>query len=268
MNDRDYRRISGTPKSTAPLYTIQKIDYVKKKNVDYDVTICIPSYNRYEKIYRLINQFFTQETKYTFKIILLNDGSDDMLYDTLSDSFQEIIYIKNDRPNGKMLHWYSYNQLWLNLRNIKCHAVLQMDDDFIISNNFLNTIVDLFFKKKEENGNIMAIAPHLWSFKENNVENWWKRTDFVDGIALIDIDIIDNLNYELHAPNHQILKKCGTSAMAWSQISIGIKNYHGIVLRTKDSLVYHDGNDDSKLHSEHRKEEKNGIYTQRYIENI
>jgi hypothetical protein len=240
--------------------------YQKKAFVDYDVVICIPSHERYDKVRRMILQFHEQPTKYTFKIVLLNDGSQDIQYDSLVSEFPNIFYLKNQMPNGKILHWYCYNQLWEFLRDIQCHAVLQMDDDFILSDNFLNTIVDLFFQEKEKDNKMMAIAPHTWSFKRYvEFERWWQRKDFVDGIALIDSFVIQQIKYKLKPVDVSAVSKPGTPVRAWSQISDAIKYIHGWIFRTENSLVYHDGNDDSKLHGNVRKGGKGGVYTQKYI---
>jgi len=240
--------------------------YKKKEFVDYDVVICIPSYDRYKKVKKLISQFYEQQTKYSFKIIILNDGSKSKLYDSLNKIFPDITYLKNDKPNGKVLHWYCYNQMWEHLKDIKCHAVLQTDDDFILSENFLDTITDLFFDEKEKNNRVMAIAPHLWSFNATSeYEGWWKRSDFVDGIALIDIAVIEEMNYELQPVNVENVSKPGVPVGAWSQIAVEIKKMKNIIHQTPVSLVYHDGNDDSKLHGDVRNNGKGGVYTRKYI---
>lgn len=244
----------------------QESAYRRKDFVDYDVVICIPSYNRYKKVKRLIKQFYEQSTKYSFRIVLLNDGSTNVWYDILPQKFPEIIYLKNETPNGKVLHWYCYNQMWNKIRDIKCHVILQMDDDFILSDNFLDTIVDLFFQKKSENDKIMAISPHKWSFRQHaDFESWWQRKDFVDGIALIDDAVIKEMDYKMKPVNIQEVSKPGTPVRAWTQISDAIKKMGGIIFRTEFSLVYHDGNDDSKLHGDVRKDGKKGVYTQKYI---
>lgn len=279
MNNRDISRSSEVPfVDTSSIdrrarrninvnsnQDINNITYYKKVWVDYDIVIAIPSFNRYDKIVRLLKQFYNQKTKYSFKIILLNDGSTDDRYDKIINNFPDIIYLKNDKPNGKAMHWYCYNQMWAHLIKYKCHAVLQMDDDFILSDLFLDNIIDLFFNKKEENGNIMAIAPHLWSFKKVCEEGWWRRNDFVDGIALIDIDVIEQMNYVLKPVNSVEVMKSGATVRVWSQISEGIIKNKCIIYRTDKSLVYHDGNDDSKLHGDVRKDNKGGVYTQKYI---
>lgn len=281
MNDRDLRRFN----KVSPKPDISKLSrderrvgnygklsehvYVKNDNVNYDVVVCIPSHNRYDKLKRIIEQLINSNSKYSYLMVILNDGSSDERYDTLTTEFPGICYLKNDLANGKVLHWYCYNQLWKILRTVTSHVVLQMDDDFILCENFLDKIVDMFFEKKKENVKIMAISPHLWSFKEkSDYELWWKRTDFVDGIALIDYNVIKFIDFELQPVDVNEVIKPGVPVKAWPQISKGIKDYGGIIFRTSESLVYHDGNDDSKLHSDIRKDNLNGVYTQKYIGKI
>jgi len=273
VNDRTRMRIGdNTVKNNVNIdYQVNKLienNYKKKIFVDYDIVICIPSYDRYEKVKRLITQFYEQLTKYTFKIILLNDGSDDRQYDELYKLFPEIIYIKNEKPNGKILHWYCYSQMWEYLKNIECYTVLQMDDDFIICDNFLDTVTDIYFNEKLKNNNVLAIAPHLWSFnKISRHEIWWKSKNFVDGIAMIDDNVIKYMNYEMKIVDAIAISKVGAPVRAWTQISDAIKNIGGIVHRTENSLVYHDGNEDSKLHVGVRGNGK-GVFTQKIIESL
>ena len=239
--------------------------YHKKLVVDYDVVICIPSHNRYQKVKRMITQLYEQQTKYIFKIIILNDGSSSRWYDKIPKDFPDITYLKNEKPNGKAMHWYCYNQLWEELKNIDCHAVLQTDDDFILSDNFLDTIIDMFFDLKEKDSAWMAVSPHLWSFNKNsNFETWWNQTDFVDGIALIDDMIIKNMGYGMQRVDAEAVSKAGVPVRAWTQIGDAINKIGGNIHRTENSLVYHDGNEDSKLHGDVRSAEK-GVFTQKYI---
>ena len=245
---------------------IKNKTYKKRIDVDYDIAICIPSYNRYEKICRLLNQFYNQDTKYTFIVVLLNDGSDDKRYDELEKRFNRFIYIKNDKPNGKLNHWYCYNQMWNEIRKYNLHAVLQMDDDFILCNNFLNKIVDEFFKQKNIDGNIMGISPHTYSFnKYSKNESFWYNKTFVDGISLLDVDVLKYMNYQMIFPGINAGKR-GTTAGTWHQINDTVKKMGGYYYRTEKSLVFHDGNNDSKLHGGLRKIKK--IYTQKMCDSL
>jgi len=243
-------------------------NYIKKSVVDYDLVICIPSHNRFDKANRLINQFNSQKTKYTFKIILLNDGSNDKRYDIYESDYPNLVYLKNNIPNGKVKHWYCYNQLWEYLKKIETHCVLQTDDDFILCDGFIDKIVDLYFENKNRDGSVVAIAPHLWSFdKVSEYEYWWK-TNHVDGIVLLDYNVIKFMGYGMQPVDANIVKKTGETVRTWNQIKSGITNIGGKVYRTDVSLVYHDGNNDSKLHSDHRKNGKSGVYTQKFIGKI
>jgi hypothetical protein len=143
-----------------------------------------------------------------------------------------------------------------------------MDDDFILCDDFLNTIVDLYFEKKEEDNKILAIAPHLWSTEKNptyDAKLWKSRKTFIDGIGLIDSEVIKYMNYKMKSIDIKILSVDGSSAFAWTQIGTTIKNMGGIVYRNDKSYVYHDGNDESKLHPNHRNKEGNKLYTVNFI---
>lgn len=238
--------------------------YIKRESVDYDFVITIPSHGRYEKVRRMIAQYYEQANKYSIKIILLNDGSTDERYDTLPEEFPDLIYLKNDEPNGKINHWYCYNQMWEYVKEIDCHAILQTDDDFILSDDFLTKIGDMYFNEKKKYNGILAIAPHLWSFKEYSEYEWhWTTTDFMDGIALIDVDVIKKMDYQMTMVDADIVRKSGEPVRTWSQINNTISEMKGMIKKTDESLVYHDGNDESKLHTDARI--GGGVYTQKYI---
>ncbi len=281
MGVRDKLRASMSPPKPLPVdlvsrneirtgrkHVIKPKPYHKKLYVDYDVIICIPSHERYEKVKNLIYQFNEQPTKYTFKIILLNDGSNDESYDELNKEFPNIIYLKNNKPNGKLLHWYCYNQMWKHIKNIECHAVLQMDDDFILCDDFLDTIIDIYFEQKAIDDNIRGISPHTWSFKNNEIkyESWWDDENFVDGISLLDVEIIKKMNYEMQ-PVDKIVENAGVPVRTWTQINKMVIELGGYYYRTPESLVYHNGNNDSKLHSNIRINGK-GVFTQRLCESL
>jgi hypothetical protein len=241
---------------------IFRIPYEKKVFVDYDVVICIPTYDRYDKVMRMINQFYSQKTKYTFKIILLNDGSGDNRYDKIVNDFPELIYIKNDTSNGLEKHWQNYNQMWEHIKKIECHAILDMDDDFILCDKFLTKVLNVFFREKEKNNCILAIAPHTWSFdRVSSIYNFPKNS--IDGIGLFDAKFITALNYQLN-PIYFKNARIGNSAGVWGQITKILNNNNYFVYRTEYSLVWHDGNEDSKLHGEFRKNK--AIYTQNFID--
>lgn len=263
---RDEMRIGIKPSNDkniiATIGDIFRVPYNKKVYVDYDVVICIPSHERYEKIHRMLNQFYSQKTKYSFKVIVLNDGSSDVRYDMLDEIFPEIIYIKNEISNGLSRHWYCYNQMWEYLKNIESHVVLNMDDDFILCDNFLNKTLDIFFREKKRNNRVLAIAPHTWSF-DLTTSIYDFPENKIDGIGLFDFNFIVALKFQLN-PVHFKNICLGNSAGVWKQITNILNDNNYYVFRTEYSYVWHDGNDDSKLHGSFRK--MKAIYTQNFID--
>lgn len=236
---------------------------LKKSDVDCDIIICIPSHNRYNKIKHLLTQFYSQPTKYSFKIVLLNDGSDEIKYDSIPKKFKDLIYIKNPTPNGKALHWACYSQMWSVVKHLKFSYLLQMDDDFILCDNFLDKIVEHLILASQLDSRVIGIAPHLWSFSnynENIEESWWKNNNSIDGIGLFHSSILKDLNYSLQ-PVSSTVSKIGHSVQVWNQFRTYSERNNKIFARTSTSLVFHDGNDDSQLHTNFRNKKK--IYSQR-----
>ena len=98
-------------------------DYVKPESVDYDALIYISSYDRYEKLEQILNQLFSQETKYTFKVIVMNDGSTDKRYQYLKNKFPEIIYLRNKVNGGKESYWKRVNSIFREVKKYETHEI-------------------------------------------------------------------------------------------------------------------------------------------------
>lgn len=244
------------------------LEYQKKIDVDYDVVFCVSSYNRYEKIERILTQIFSQETKYTFKFILLNDGSTEPEYDNLKYLFPDIIYIKNEIAGGKLNYWKTINKMWKVAEDINTHAIIQLDDDFILCKNFLNTLLDKFFEIKEINNDYVALTFHLYNFSETKpIEEFWfnEREVFVDGGMLLDVQFMKMFNYELDEIEERVKKNGIIASFTWIRVSELLRKFRLKVFRFPYSLVFHDGNEDSKLHPVVRINKK--IYTKNFIDN-
>lgn len=234
-------------------YNSLKVDgYVKKTDVDYDVIICVSSFNRFDKVNKLLSMFYTQDSNYSYKVILLDDNSTDDRYMELKEIYPNIEYYKNNKNNGRKLYWYTVTQLWQYAKNYKSNTILMIDDDFLLCDNFLNTICDLFYYIKNENNNVVGIAPHLHSYMLYISQmDWWFNTYSVDGVCLFDRNFIESFNYQLEIVSDDELK-AEAHAHGWSQIQKRIKLENKMVYKTKYSLVYHDGNDESRLGGENK----------------
>jgi len=272
MSDRDKLRNFGTTNIVEDIaYPIKNFGkYVPNENVDCDVIIYIASINRFEKVHRLLTQLFTQETKYTFKVILMNDGSDGDDYQTLSESFPELIYLENEVSGGKAKYWQTTNTMWAEANKYKTHALIQIDDDFILCKNFLNIIMDKFFTIKNSNNSYMAIRYH-YGHKDSKAvfpPEFWDHTErfqSLDGGCLFDTQFMKLIEYKIPPVDPNIFKGKHADSRVWYTLNKLVKELGILVYTTRKSLALHDGNDVSMMHSQSRY--NNGIYTKYFIDN-
>lgn len=240
--------------------------YIKQENVDFDVIICISSFNRYNKINLILEQLFNQKTKYNFKIIFFNDGSTEEKYEEIKYKYPDIIYLKNEKNSGKVNYWKTVNNMWKKAKEFKTHTILQLDDDFILCDNFLDILLDKFFEIKELDNSYMVYSFHLYNFsKTEPIDEIWFDENYIniDGGILFDSQFMNYINYELDLIELRV-KNNSQSSFTWTRIREKIIEFKCRIFRFKNSLVWHNGNDDSKLHPNVRKIKR--IYTKNFID--
>ena len=240
-------------------------EFKKRVDVEFDVVFCVSSYNRLKKVERILSQLFSQKTKYTFKFILMNDGSTERKYAGLKRKYPEIIYMKNRDSGGKVDYWKTINALWQEAAKFSTYGIVQLDDDFILCDNFLDTLLDKFFEIKEESNDYMVFHFHLYNFdKDKPLEPFWfdENEIFVDGGMLLDVQFLERMNYELDNIADRVTPK--TSSYVWVRLKERLLEFKMKIYRHRKSLVWHDGNDDSKLHPNIRSKKR--VYTKNYID--
>lgn len=241
-------------------------EYYPKENVDYDCIIIISSFERYNKLRNILEQLFSQETKYTFKVIILNDGSEDKNYNTLQNEFTKIEYYENATNNGKDSYWKSINFLLKKAKQYKTHSIIQMDDDFILCKSFIDLLMDKFFEVKYEDNKYMAIRYHVGKLDTNYVNedyfDYTKRFQGVDGGTLFDTQFLDIIDYKI-ANLKDVNKNAGSGV--WGYFNDIIKQLSVLVYTLRESLAFHNDEHQSKMHPDVRKKRK--LYTINFIEN-
>jgi glycosyltransferase involved in cell wall biosynthesis len=226
-----------------------------------DIVICITSYNRYDNLKSLINQILTQQTKYNYHILLINDGSTDYRYNYFFDYSKKLTYVNKIKNGGKNGYYQTINDIWKLIPDYNPEFVIQSDDDFILCPDFIDTLVDEFKSIRFNNHNLLSLCPHLYSFNKNSQsEKFWSDNYTVDGINIMTIDVLKHMGYKLKSPGD--VSKSGVSVGVWQQIVKSVKELGGIAKRMDRSLVYHDNTGGSMMHGDFRKVKM--IYTQRF----
>lgn len=233
----------------------------------YNAVITISSNNRYEKINDLLNQVFTQTTKYEFLVIILNDNSNDERYNTLKNDYEEIVYVSNSTGGKKETYYLAINQLWNELSKYDYDVNIQLDDDFILCENFLNIALDGYYEMKKKSSKYMAFSLHLYSFNKFKPlgEDWFdENKHFVDGGTMYSKELMEKIDYKLNNIKDRVKVSGHFSSFCWIRMKEYIEEYGYKVYRFRNSLVKHNGNDDSRLHPIIRNVKK--IYTKNFID--
>lgn len=242
----------GTPEVNMHVNTAQfNKPYEKKINVDYDAVIIIASYNRFEKLCRILKQLHKQKTQYNIKIIVYNDGSTDIKYNKLQKKFPKIDYINNEINNGKYGYWKTITTLFKKSSEYISHVVIQIDDDFLLCDKFIDKLVNKFFEGKAINNKNVAIYYHLPMV--SGIRNGWGMVNWIDGGALFDAEFLHEINYSVDKISESRWKiSPEISSGVWKQISEKIDKNGLLTYKLEYSLANHDGNDDSKMNTAQR----------------
>lgn len=205
-------------------------------NKDLKFTFIIPSYNRYDKLTNLLDQISKYDNT---SVIVFNDASNDVRYKSLGNTYNNLTIIHNTKNNGKELYLNTVNTLINNVEKTDTDYVIMLADDFIICNNFTNILTNIV--NEYSIINIFSIHQTNWGF------HGWIDGAFVcskSGLSVI--------------KNNLTTTKVGGKGMS-TGVWRGITQYfnknttNGYKLITLNySLTQHDGNEDSKLHPEHR----------------
>lgn len=226
-------------------------DYYKKSYVDYDVIVIISSYNRYDSLINILTQLHKEKTKYKIKIIVLNDGST-MDYDL--SNFNDVIILNNDVNYGKKLYWKSVNKLFNESSKYSSHCVIQIDDDFILTDKFITKTINKFFYVKNISNKYVAIRYHTSIDDKKNKNRWGFGNNWIDGGTIFDINFLKVINFNIdEIPLKRWESNPMISSGVWWKISKIINDSNLLVFETTKSFAKHDGNEISMMNYEIRK---------------
>ena len=213
-----------------------KIDVlnIKSEDIDYDVVIIIPSKDRYDYLVNILNKL-NEPSKYTYKIIILNDASNDKRYENLKE-FENLTYLKNETNLGKHGYWITINKLLSESWKYLFRFLLQIDDDFELCDDFLDKVVDEFIKNKTENKKIVSLDYRLMNGGID--ERWGCGINWVDGGGLYDYNFLNTINFKIDTIYKDRWKKNPTiSSGVWAQVSKKINSLNLKVYKTKEPFI-------------------------------
>jgi glycosyltransferase involved in cell wall biosynthesis len=236
--------------------------FYRKKYVDYDAIIIISSYNRYDSLINILNQLDNEKTKYSVKIIVLNDGSTSD-YDLIN--YDNITVLNNEFNYGKKLYWKSINKLFNEASKYSSHCVIQIDDDFILTNNFITKSLNKFFYVKNISNKNVAIRYHTSTNDKKNENRWGFGNNWIDGGGIYDSNFLNLINNKI---DEIPLKRWDINPMissgVWWKLSKFINDNDLSIFETTKSFAKHNGNAVSMMNNKLRI--NNPINTMNYDE--
>ena len=197
-------------------------------------TFLITTYNRYDKLTNLLKQI----SQYDVNVLVLDDGSDDLRYDTISKDFN-VTHVKHNKNWGRLNYHNTIKEL-LSLGLVgNSDYYVKLVDDFILCDDFIDKIDSVVGINKIIN--IFSIHTKMWGFN-----------GYIDGTFVCDKKSLKEIIK--YIPNKTITD-VGRGTGVWELVTkmIHYKNKSKIH-NLNYSLVQHVGNDDSKLHPKHRLE--------------
>lgn len=204
-----------------------------------DYLYLITTYNRYDTLTNLLNSILNLD--HTKKIIVVDDYSTDNRYENLKDFHQDVIYYKTEQNNGKLNYWKTVNLLYQSAKEINFKYGITLPDDVKLIDNFGvilekykgDKIIRLFTQE--------TAGTHNWGYK------YW-----VDCAFISKYEFFRDLNFTI---NEIILKDdYKISSGVGKQLTVRLNELKYEVVDI-GSLVFHLGNDNSKMHPKLRLEQ-------------
>jgi len=123
------------------------------------VSIVIPTYNRKEKLIRLINSILQSEyPQDKLEIIVVDDASTDGTYEEIKARFQGIKIIRNEE---KLLTAGSRN---VGIKNANGRYIFLIDDDNVVDENCITELVKVMI----DNPQVGIVGPIMYYYKQPN----------------------------------------------------------------------------------------------------
>ncbi len=238
--DRNNRRCNiNNLQETSLNIKIEKNNNFKDKFVG----VIISSYNRYEKLINIIDKILFENEK--IEINIVDDGSTDERYLNLNNIYPSLNIIKNEYNYGKEEYWKTINKLFSVCKERQYDYIIQIDDDFILCDNFVEKVIG------EIEGTKFSCFHYQYGGDE--VDRWGYGDNWVDGGILFKYDFLKKINFNIK-PISKLRWRFdkNISSGVWHQLSKQINTNNLKVLKTKKSYVIHDGNEDSKMNKQIR----------------
>ena len=220
----------------------------KNKKEKIDFFIGIPTYNRKKLLENLLSQIDNEKFEGKYKIVVVDDNSachEENKANVLGIKNAEIY--KNKTNNGKFKYWDTFNQMLNYSKKYDFNHFIQIDDDFLLCEDFLQHMK--YLSRKNPKKFIKYIRD-----KSSDTGKRWGLNKWVDGGTMIPYSFLQTINFKIHEiPISRWKINPDLSSGVWHQISLKLNKYGYDVIHTDISYAKHLGFKESKMNERLRK---------------
>lgn len=215
----------------------------------FDFIIISATYKRNDMLKQILDKINSQQTNYSYKIIILNDGNNIEEFNATFNTINNIEILHNEKNNGKYYYWKSVDKLLKAAKNFNFKYLIQLDDDHDPTEDFLNSAEDFF------NENNTAKILKMVVNKDYDKKRW-NLIDWVDGGSIYKKEVFDIIGYNIkEIPLTRWKNNNNLGSGVWQQVSERINKKNINVFIPKKSFANHLGYKDSIMNTELRKKE-------------
>jgi hypothetical protein len=253
-NINSLNRVSNNPSEISGNAIVKSL----KHNIDikkdyYDFIVITSSYKRNEMLKGILEKITTQQTDYSYKIIVLNDGNNIQEFNEIFNNFENITILHNEKNNGKFYYWKTITTLLKEVDKFNYKYLIQLDDDHDPVDTFLNKIHSHFKSNGEKS--ILKMVVNI-----NYNQKRWGYSHWVDGGSVYPKFVFDDIGYYINEINMNRWKNNShLGSGVWQQVSQRINSKKIKVFIADKSFANHLGYKDSVMNTEERK--KNNLKT-------
>jgi hypothetical protein len=246
-NINSLNRVSNNPSEISGNAIVKSL----KHNIDikkdyFDFIIITSTYKRNEMLKGILEKITTQQTDYSYKIIVLNDGNNIQEFNEIFNNFENITILHNEKNNGRFYYWKTITTLLKESNKYNFKYLIQLDDDFDITTELFNKLMSLNIKNNE------ILKLHLDN--SSNSKRWGMKK-WVDGGTLYTIDFLKKIDFTISEIGLNRWKSDPKkSSGVWEQVSRKANAYNYNILTPNISYFYHLGYNNSEMNKELRKE--------------
>jgi hypothetical protein len=222
----------------------EKFNFSERKK---QIHIAIPTYNRPHLLLRLLKQLQTYvnelSKQFEFHIFIYNDASTQD-YDKVISFLKSIDawyfnYKVNEWNYGIKLYSNVYNRIFADVRKSKADYFIQMPDDSVLVNNFINRCIKLIDDSRSEI--ISILTSKRKHVKKQTIKDliqiqnhlFLRKHGLIDGAYIAKKIFFERLNFKINTINSKRWKKnplkgsgtCGIIRQKYTQNG-GNKFYH------------------------------------------